>query len=80
MVGRTWALDIHKVRVWRLHKSLELVSLLFGFLGGVKKIDGERLSRDRYYTIGATDIVENAYHDYEERWKGGLYTTDSVDR
>ena len=41
--GRTWALDVHEVRVWRLHKSLELVPLLFGFLGGVKEIDGERL-------------------------------------
>jgi len=37
-----WALDIHEVRIWRLHKSLELVPLLFGFLGGIEKIDGER--------------------------------------
>jgi len=43
-MGHTWAFDVHEVRVWRLHKSLELVPLLFGFLGGVEKIDGERLS------------------------------------
>ena len=42
-VGRTWTLDVHEVRVWRLHKSLELVTFFFGFLGGVEKIDGERL-------------------------------------
>ena len=41
--GRTWAFDVHEIRVRRLHKSLELVPLLFGFLGGVKEIDGERL-------------------------------------
>ena len=41
---RTWTFDVHEVRVWRLHKSLELVPLLFRFLGGVEKIDGERLS------------------------------------
>lgn len=42
-VGCTWAFDVHEVRVWRLHKSLELVPLFFGFLGGVEEIDGERL-------------------------------------
>ena len=43
-IGHAWALDVHEVRVWRLHEPLELVPLLFGFLGGVKKIDSERLS------------------------------------
>jgi len=38
----TWTFDVHEVGVWRLHKTLELVPSVFGFLGGVKKIDGER--------------------------------------
>ena len=43
----TRAFDVHEVRVWGLHKSLEFVSFVFGFLGRVKKIDSGRLSRDR---------------------------------
>ena len=49
----TWALDIHEIGIWRLHKSLELVPLLFEFLRGVKKVDGERLST----SIGAAEMV-----------------------
>lgn len=44
----TRALDVHEERVGVLHKSLELVaaSLLLG--GGVKKVDGESLSRVKH--------------------------------
>lgn len=38
----TGAFDIHEVRVWRLHKSLEFVLPLLGLSRGVKEIDGER--------------------------------------
>ena len=55
--GGTWALDIHEVRIWRLHKPLELVPLFFGFLGGVEKIDGERLSLDHWHAVGEVDIT-----------------------
>ena len=48
-----------------MHKSLELVPLLFGFLGRVEKIDGERLSPDCQSTIGVADIADDAYHDCE---------------
>lgn len=35
------ALDVHEIRVWRLHKSLELVLLLLELGRGVEEIDGE---------------------------------------
>jgi len=66
MIGHTWAFDVHKVRVWRLHKSLELVPLFFGFLGGVEKIDGERLSSDCQHTVGVAETVDDVYHVCEE--------------
>jgi hypothetical protein len=53
-----------------LYKSLELVPLFFGFLGGVEKINGERLSPDRQCTVGAVEMVYDAYHDYEEGYRG----------
>ena len=40
---RTRALDVHEIRVWRLHKSLELVLLLLELGRGVEEIDGESL-------------------------------------
>lgn len=40
---RTWALDVHEVRVGRLHDTLELVSAGLGSGAGVKEIDGESL-------------------------------------
>ena len=43
----TRALDVHEVRVWRLHKSLELVLLLLEFGRGVEEIDGESLGTSR---------------------------------
>jgi len=52
-----------------LHKSLELVPLLFGFLGGVEKIDRERLSPGCQHTIGAAEMVDDAYHDCEEGYR-----------
>ena len=39
--------------------------LLFGFLGRVEEIHGERLSRDNW-TLCATDSKDDAYHDYGE--------------
>lgn len=45
------------------------MSLSFGFLGGVEKIDGERLSPDRQHTVSAADSVDDAYHNYEEGWR-----------
>ena len=49
-----------------MHKSLELVPLLFGFLGGVKKIDGKRLLPNCQRTVNAVDSAESVYHDCEE--------------
>jgi hypothetical protein len=43
--GHTRALDVHKVRVGRLHKSLELVLLLLVFGRGVKEINCESLGK-----------------------------------
>jgi len=37
-----WALDIHEVRVWRLHETLQLVPALLGGGRGVEEIDGKR--------------------------------------
>ena len=37
----TRTLNVHEVRVGRLHKSLELVRALLVFNGRVKKIDGQ---------------------------------------
>jgi hypothetical protein len=68
-IGRTWALDVHEVRVWRLHKSLELVPLLFGFLGRVEEIDSERLLPECQRTIGAVGMMGDAYHDCEESYR-----------
>lgn len=42
---RTRALDIHEVRVWRLHDTLELVSAGLSSGAGVEEIDGESLWR-----------------------------------
>ena len=64
-IGHTWTFHVHEVGVWRLHESLELVPLLFGFWGGVEKIDGERLSLHCQRTVGAVDVAGDAYHDYE---------------
>lgn len=36
-----WALDIHEVRVRRLHQALELVLPLLMLKGGVEEIDGK---------------------------------------
>lgn len=41
----TRALDIHEVRVWRLHDTLELVSAGLSSGAGVEEIDGESLWR-----------------------------------
>ena len=54
-----------------MHKSFELVPLLFGFLGGVEKINGERLSPDCQHTIGAAETVNDIYHVCEEGWYVG---------
>jgi len=35
----SWALDIHEEGIWRLHKSLQLVSADFGIWGWMKEID-----------------------------------------
>ena len=43
---RTWAIDIHEVRVWGLNETLELVLLCFVLVGGMEKIDGESLRDD----------------------------------
>jgi hypothetical protein len=50
-VQTTRALDIHEVRVGRLHKSLKLVGALLVFNRGVKKIDGQ-LCKLGYKLIG----------------------------
>ena len=40
---RTWAFDVHEVRVGRLYETLQFVLLRLGLSGGVEEIDGERL-------------------------------------
>jgi len=40
---RTWAFDIHEIRVGGLYETLQLVSLRLGLGRGVEEIDGERL-------------------------------------
>jgi hypothetical protein len=40
---RTWAFDVHEVRVGRLYETLQLVLLQLGLGRGVEEIDGERL-------------------------------------
>jgi hypothetical protein len=42
-IQRTWAFDIHEVRVGRLHETLQLMPLGLGLGRGVEEIDGERL-------------------------------------
>jgi hypothetical protein len=41
--SRTWAFDVHEVRVGGLHETLQLVLLQLGLSRGVEEIDGERL-------------------------------------
>ena len=41
--SRTWAFDVHEVRVGGLYETLQLVLLRFGLSGGVEEIDCERL-------------------------------------
>lgn len=45
---RTGTLDIHEVRVGRLHQPLELVGLFGGGGRGVEEVNGERLQRERH--------------------------------
>ena len=40
---RTWALDVHEVRVWRLYQTLELVAAGLSGSRGVEEVDGESL-------------------------------------
>ena len=40
---RTWALDVHEIRVGGLYKTLQLVLLGLRLSRGVEEIDGERL-------------------------------------
>ena len=51
---RTRALHVHEVGIWRLYESLELVSPALRSGAGVKKIDGESLSRN--------DKIQRQYH------------------
>jgi len=41
--SRTWAFDVHEVRVGGLYETLQLVLLRLSLGGGVEEIDGERL-------------------------------------
>jgi hypothetical protein len=41
--SRTWAFNVHEVRVGGLYETLQLVLLRLGLSGGVEEIDGERL-------------------------------------
>jgi hypothetical protein len=41
--SRTWAFDVHEVRVGGLYETLQLVLLRLGLSRGVEEIDGERL-------------------------------------
>lgn len=52
-----------------MYKPLELVPLLFGFLGRVEEIDGKRLLPECQRPIGAVETVGGAYHDCEERYR-----------
>ena len=52
---RTWALDVHEVRVWRLHQTLELVAAGLRGGSGVEEIDGESLHEFRASTCPRGD-------------------------
>jgi hypothetical protein len=41
--SRTWAFDVHEVRVGGLYETLQLVLLRLGLGRGVEEIDSERL-------------------------------------
>ena len=41
--SRTWAFDVHEVRVGRLYETLQLVLLRLRLGRGVEEINGERL-------------------------------------
>lgn len=40
---RTWAFDVHEVRIGGLYETLQLVLLRLSLGRGVEEIDGERL-------------------------------------
>ena len=42
-LGRTWALDVHEIRVGGLYETLQLVLFGLSLSRGVEEIDGERL-------------------------------------